>query len=165
MMMAIRAVLALVLGATVSLAAETTPAAPAGSATPAAEAENTGPQPFKNSGVVLTNPDNPKEAILLIQLNLPGKNGAMEAQQFGVPIKPDANGLKLIAEFGVKGVKPDDAEGAKKAQAEALLKFVQVEGILSEDANGEPLLTVSKYQKASLQPAAGSAPATPATGK
>lgn len=152
--LALRALMmSMVLLCGVAVAEEAKPAAAA-----AAAEEPSGPQPFKNYGVVLINPDNAKEAILLIQLMIPGKDGNSAPQQFGVPIKQDASGAKLVQEFGVKGAKPDDDAGSKRAQDEALKKFVLVEGTLDVTAEGEPLLTVTKFEK-SPAPAVASEPA------
>ncbi len=133
-------------------------AAPVAGAPAVQTEQTTGPQPFKNYGFVLINVENPKEASLLIQIMIPGKDGKTTPEQFGITIKQDATGTKLIQEFGVKSAKPDDAEGAKKTQQEALQKFVMVEGVLDVTAEGDPILTVSKYEKTKI-PVADAEPA------
>lgn len=130
----------------------------AGEQTQKAPLPNPGPQPFTGTGVVLINPENTGESMLLVQIMVPAQDGKSRPQVVGLPLKADENSAKLVKDFGVIAAKPDDAEGSKKAEAEARQKFVQVEGTLNFEDSG-PVLTVAKYAKPAAPEAAPAEPA------
>lgn len=105
------------------------------------------PQKVKIPGVAIINPDNPSEAILLVQVGARTPEGKIVPQMVGIKIDNDENGKKLISEYGIKSVKPENPEAAKAAQKEAQEKFVMVSGVVKFDQN-RPIITVEKFESA-----------------
>ena len=136
-------------------AAEAKPAQEAAPAAPAAVEEDLPePRPINMVGVVLINPENKEEAVLLIQMSVPGPDGAPTSQMIGVPLVKDEQSQKLIAEFGVVASANEDPEAAKKVQEEAMKKVVKVEGILSFTQDG-PQLKINTYEKLKMDAGVG----------
>lgn len=126
--------------------AEDAASAAAAEAATVAEEELPAPRPTNMVGIVLVNPENKDEAVLLIQMSVPGPDGAPTSQMFGVPLVKDEQSQKLVAEFGVTASANDDPEAAQKVQEEAMTKVVRVDGVLSFTQDG-PQLKVNSHEK------------------
>lgn len=98
------------------------------------------------AGITLVNPDNPEEAVLVVQVNVPGgEDGKVVPQLIQIPLKMDTIGKKLVDEYGITATKAGDTEGAKSVQEQATEKFVIVNGTVSFE-NNAPVITVQEYE-------------------
>lgn len=128
-------VLAVILGAGSLLAGESAPA-------------DQGPKQTKLTGVVLINPENANEAMLLVQVMVPDDKGEVKPQVIGVPLAINEQSRKLIKEYGVTAAKPDSTrEDQNRVEAEAKTKVVVVSGVMSFGEDGPKQLTVESYAK------------------
>ena len=119
----------------------------AGSAKVEAEIDVPKAQKVKIPGITLINPENAQEAILLVQMAVPGSDGQPVPQLVGVALNMDENGKNLVKDFGITGVKQGDKQDEQQARKQAMEKFVMVSGVIDFDS-GKPVLTVEKYESA-----------------
>ncbi len=123
---------------------------PAASAQTMQQAPDT---PLQGIGVVLINAkDNSNVIFLTVLETQDGK------QMVGIPLVLDANGKKIVEEYGIMGISDNEKEGMERIQQESQTKTVYIAGML-KPKDGKAKLAITKYGPAAdLQKQATAAP-------
>ncbi len=112
---------------------------------PAEEASKSVPNipdsPLKAIGIILVSAEDNSNVILLTKVST---KDAPEGKMIGIPIELDDMGNKIVKEYGINGLAPNEKNGMERIQKESQEKVVFVEGTLKL-SKGQGKLAIKNY--------------------